>query len=206
VVVAVPVTAVAGFLSGVIDPRLLKGIYGLLMLPLAVVLWRQAREELRPASPNPRPQRSPPTRQDREVTRVEDADGNVYEWRTCDRRVGRLVAPGGATMAGLISTGIGEVTMPQLVKRCHVPVAVAAGTSIVIVAATVLGGSIAHFLRLFQEGGVAAIPWNLIVYLVPGAIIGGQIGARLQGRFSPASWSGRWRFCFCSSVWSFCST
>lgn len=29
-----------------------------------------------------------------------------------------------------------------------------------------------------------AIPWNLIVYLVPGAVIGGQIGARLQGRIS----------------------
>jgi uncharacterized membrane protein YfcA len=33
--------------------------------------------------------------------------------------------------------------------------------------------------------GADAIPWNLIVYLVPGAIIGGQIGARLQGRFAP---------------------
>jgi hypothetical protein len=30
----------------VIEPRILKGIYGLLMLPLAVVLWRQAEEEL----------------------------------------------------------------------------------------------------------------------------------------------------------------
>jgi len=185
VVVAVPVAAVAGFLSGVIDPRLLKGIYGVLMLPLAAVLWRQAHEELRPGSRDPKPKRSKPDDQDPEMTRVEDAEGTVYEWRTCNRRVGRLLTAGGATMAGLISTGIGEVTMPQLVKRCHVPVAVAAGTSIMVVAATVLGGSIAHFIRLFEEGGVDAIPWNLIVYLVPGAIIGGQIGARLQGRFAP---------------------
>lgn len=184
VVVAVPVAAIAGFLSGVIDPRLLKAVYGVMMLPLAAVLWRQSSEELRPGSPDPKPQRSRPKESDRELTRVRDADGNVYEWRTCNRRTGRLLTGGGATMAGLISTGIGEVTMPQLVKRCHIPVAVAAGTSIVIVAATVLGGSIAHFVRLFQEGGVNAIPWNLIVYLVPGAVIGGQIGARLQGRIS----------------------
>jgi uncharacterized protein len=105
----------------------------------------------------------------------------VYERRTCNGRVGRLLTAGGAAMAGLIS-GIGEIEMPQLVKRCHVPVPVAAGTSIMIVASTVLGASVAHFLRLLQAGGVGAIPWNLIAYTVPGAIIGGQIGARVQGK------------------------
>lgn len=185
VVVAIPVAAAAGFGSGVIDPRILKGIYGLLMLPLAFVLWRQADEELRPGSPDPKPRHVPIRDADPEVTRVVDAEGNVYEWRTCNRRVGRALTAGGAAMAGLISTGIGEVEMPQLVKRCHIPVPVAAGTSIMIVAATVLGASVAHFVRLFQEGGVGAIPWELIVYTVPGAIIGGQIGARLQGKVPP---------------------
>ncbi len=185
VIVAVPVAAAAGFFSGLIDPRILKGIYGVLMLPLAAVLWRQAREELRPGSPEPKPEYAPIREQDAELTRVEDADGNVYEWRTCNRRVGRLLTAGGAAMAGLISTGIGEVEMPQLVKRCRVPVPVAAGTSIMIVASTVLGASGAHFVRLFEEGGVSAIPWNLIVYTVPGAVVGGQIGARVQGRVPP---------------------
>lgn len=32
------------------------------------------------------------------------------------------------------------------------------------------------------EGGLEAIPWNLIVWAVPDAITGAQIGARLQGR------------------------
>lgn len=54
VVVSVPVAAAAGFLAGAIDPRLLKAIYGVLMLPLAVVLWRQSSEELRPRSSDPR--------------------------------------------------------------------------------------------------------------------------------------------------------
>ena len=75
--------------------------------------------------------------------------------------------------------------MPQLVKRCHLPVAVAAGTSILIVASTVLGASIAHLGLLMQEGGVDAVPWNLVLYTVPGAMIGAQIGARLQGTISP---------------------
>ncbi len=185
VLVAVPVAGAAGFLSGQIDPRILKGIYGLLMLPLAAVLWRQAREELRPGSSNPKPEYAPIRDEAPELTRVVDAQGTVYEWRTCNRRVGRLLTAGGAAMAGLISTGIGEIEMPQLVKRCRVPVPVAAGTSIMIVASTVLGASVAHFLRLLQAGGVSAIPWNLIAYTVPGAIIGGQIGARVQGKVPP---------------------
>jgi hypothetical protein len=185
VIVAVPVAAAAGFLSSEIDPRVLKGVYGLLMLPLAAVLWRQAGEELRPGSRDPKPRYARIRDQNRDLTRIVDSEGNVYEWRTCNRRVGRLLTAGGAAMAGLISTGIGEIEMPQLVKRCHVPVPVAAATSIVIVAATVLGASVAHFLRLLQEGGVDAIPWNLIVYTVPGAIIGGQIGSRVQGNVPP---------------------
>ncbi len=185
VIVAVPVAAAAGFLSSEIDPRVLKGAYGLLMLPLATLLWRQAREELRPGSPHPKPRYAQIRDPDPDLTRVVDAEGNVYEWHTCHRRVGRLLTAGGAAMAGLISTGIGEIEMPQLVKRCHVPVPVAAATSIVIVAATVLGASVAHFLRLMQEGGADAIPWSLIVYTVPGAIIGAQIGARIQGKVPP---------------------
>ncbi len=185
VVVAVPVAGAAGFLSGSIDPRILKAIYGVLMLPLALVLLRQAAEELRPGSSEPKPVYAPVHEQDPEQSRVVDADGNVYIWRTCNRRVGRLLTAIGAGMAGLISTGIGEIEMPQLVKRCRVPVPVAAGTSIMIVASTVLGASVAHFLRLLQAGGIGAIPWQLIVYTVPGAIVGGQIGARVQGKVSP---------------------
>ena len=33
-----------------------------------------------------------------------------------------------------------------------------------------------------NEGGVDAVPWHLVAYTVPGVIIGGQIGPRLQGK------------------------
>lgn len=95
VIVAIPVGGVAGFFSGFIDPRVLKGIYGVLMLPLAAVLWRQAGEELRPGSPDPKPEYARVRDEDSDVTRVEDVDGNVYEWRTCNRRVGRVLTAAG---------------------------------------------------------------------------------------------------------------
>ena len=183
--VAVPVAAVASFVSQEIEPSILKGIYGVMMVPLAVILWRQAAEQLRPGTRNPNPQYSPIKNQDQEFSRIVDSDGNTYKWKTCNRKVGLALTGFGATMSGLISTGIGEVEMPQLVKRCRVPIAIAAGTSIMIVAITVLAASVAHILALLDEAGIDGVPWNLIVYTVPGAIIGGQIGSRLQGRVSP---------------------
>jgi uncharacterized membrane protein YfcA len=37
------------------------------------------------------------------------------------------------------------------------------------------------FTELIQAGGWTAVPWNLLVYDIPGVLIGGQIGPRLQG-------------------------
>lgn len=82
----------------------------------------------------------------------------------------------------MISTGVGEATLPGLVRRSAFPVAVAAATSTVVVAATVLAASVAHGALLAREGGFGAIPWNLLVWAVPGAVLGALLGTRLQGR------------------------
>lgn len=74
--------------------------------------------------------------------------------------------------------------MPPLVRRSRFPVAVAGATSTVIVAGTVAGGAVTHFVEIVQEGGVSAIPWKLIVYAVPGSVLGAFAGTRLQGRVS----------------------
>jgi uncharacterized protein len=39
-------------------------------------------------------------------------------------------------------------------------------------------------VQLALEGGVGAIPWNLIVWAVPSAVLGAFSGTRLQGRVS----------------------
>lgn len=119
VVVAIPVAAAAGFGSGVIDPRILKGIYGLLMLPLAFVLWRQADEELRPGSPDPKPRHVPIRDADPEVTRVVDAEGNVY------------TVPG-AIIGGQIGARLQGKVPPRLMERGMAMLFVAIGIVFVL--------------------------------------------------------------------------
>jgi len=112
------------------------------------------------------------------------ASGKVYDFCAHGLGLQRALSAGGALIAGMISTGVGEATLPPLVRRSKFPVPVAAATSTVVVACTVAGAAATHFVELVQHGGVSAIPWNLLVYAVPGAIIGAFIGTRLQGRVS----------------------
>ena len=37
---------------------------------------------------------------------------------------------------------------------------------------------------LIEAGGIAAVPWSLVVYMIPGVIVGAQIAAALQGKFT----------------------
>jgi uncharacterized membrane protein YfcA len=81
----------------------------------------------------------------------------------------------------MVSVGIGEVIVSRLTKR-GIPVATAAATSVAIVMFTILLATTTLVTQLVRDGGIAAIPWNLICYEVPGVVIGGQIGPLLQGR------------------------
>lgn len=96
---------------------------------------------------------------------------------------GALYTGVGSFLTGMVSVGIGEVIVPQLTKRgVPVPIAVAASVAIVIV--TVACASVTLIAQLVGEEGLDAMPWNLVAYTIPGVLIGGQIGPRLQGLVS----------------------
>ncbi|MDH3532697.1 MAG: sulfite exporter TauE/SafE family protein [Gammaproteobacteria bacterium] len=94
---------------------------------------------------------------------------------------GVIITAVGAFLTGLVSVGIGEVIISQLTRR-GIPVATAAATSVAVVIVTVACASITQIVQLIRDGGLAAVPWHLVSYTIPGVIIGGQIGPRLQGR------------------------
>jgi uncharacterized membrane protein YfcA len=117
------------------------------------------------------------------------ADGFVYtylrpqqHWKT------RGTTLFGAGLTGLLGVGIGEVVLPQLVRLACVPLPVAAGTSVAIVVMTALTAAVVQFSTLASELTntsqdvslveallAQVIPWNLVQYTIPGAILGGQI-------------------------------
>jgi len=96
---------------------------------------------------------------------------------------GLVITGIGAFLTGLVSVGIGEVIISQLTRR-GIPVGIAAATSVAVVIVTVAFASVTLLAQLIKDGGLSAVPWNLVCYTIPGVLIGGQIGPRLQGRIS----------------------
>lgn len=187
-------SAVAGALLAHEAPAMVLRIaYGVAMLGVAWLLGRgnsPPTQAKKPDVPCPclvcesecsQPDSECPPQRRRELR---SADGKSYAWCANFERPQRIFSATGAFLAGLISTGVGEATLPMLVRKGRVPVPVAAATSTLVVAGTVVAASIAHGVLLGLQGGLNAIPWNLIVWGVPGAIAGAAIGTRLQGRIS----------------------
>ncbi len=189
VLVAVAVPTIIGFslLSQSVGPTLLRGAYGVMMVLLAAYLVWTAPANVRRHDLKILPEAVEKVPRHAEATTervVRSREGDEYRYKVCDQHRGYLITGVGAAMEGLVSVGLGELEMPNLVKRCKIPVAVSAATSVFVIAVTVLAGSVTAIFGLLQRGGLDAVPWNLVVYTVPGAVIGGQLGARFQGRIS----------------------
>jgi len=182
IIIAVPSAIVGSFLSQYADPDMLKIMYGLLMLILTyIMLRRPTTKEKQKITDDTLAGKFAHIGHERKIT---DSDGNVYKYHLCHPGKGRAFTGIGGFITGLMSVGIGEIVTPQLVKQCKMPVSVAAATSVFVIILTVIAASGTHVFALVSEGGIEAVPWHLVMYTVPGVIIGGQIGTRLQGKFS----------------------
>ena len=181
IALGVPVAIVGALLAQSAEPNLLKGAYALLMLVLAAVLIRHTSHHEAAAPSGDLSVGAADNRPKRTIT---GRDGQVFTFVAPRQGIGAIATSIGALLTGLLSVGIGEVVMPQLVKRNRVPVPVAAATSVLVVIVVVASASFTQITSIVAEGGVSAVPWNLVMYTVPGVILGGQIGPRLQGKVS----------------------
>lgn len=181
--VSIPIAIVGAVLLAVLKEQevFLRGAYAILMLVLCPVILRHtpaAEMYIEHGAEGPDPAGAK-----RPVRTITARDGHSYTYRAPRLGVvGAVATSTGAFLTGLL--GVGEVIMPQLVKRNHVPVAVAAATSVFVVIVTIASASFTQVAALMAAGGANAIPWNLVCYTVPAVIIGGQIGPWLQGRIA----------------------
>lgn len=178
IAVTLPLGALGAITTRQVPADVIRIGYGVAMLGLA---WLLLSYEGKP--PELGSERTDEPCTDGEPREIRSARG-LFRFCAHGLREQRVLSGAGAFVAGLISTGVGEATLPMLVRRSHFPVPVAAATCTVIVAGTVVGAAVTHGAQLVLAGGLTAIPWNLVVWAVPGAVVGAFIGTRLQGRVS----------------------
>lgn len=170
--IAVPLAIIGAVLSAMVAPVWIRLAYGLLMLVLTFVLFRPTKERGTNDS----------SFQKTDAQHLTASDGTVYTYRSYS--INYWITGIGGFLTGLLSSGVGEVVMPQLVKKGRFPIPVAAATSVLVVISTFAFAAITHSILLIKNGGLNAIPWNLVCYTIPGVIIGGQLGPRFQGRIA----------------------
>lgn len=176
IAVAVPVAIVGALMTPLLNPTFIKGAYGCLMLLLAWIMIKHhapVEAEIESLDGNGRKP---------EIREITARNGVVYRYPVPKHGRGAIATSVGAWLTGLLSVGIGEVVMPQLTKRNRVPLAVAAATSVFVVIVTIAAASFTQIATLIREGGVNAVPWHLVMWTIPGVLIGGQVGPFLQGR------------------------
>ena len=96
----------------------------------------------------------------------------------------------GSVLTGMLGVGIGEVVLPQLVRRQLMPLPVAAGTSVCVVVVTALTAAVVQFISLAHEtlmdgnidASVQVVPWELVVWTVPGVVVGGQLASYVASK------------------------
>jgi hypothetical protein len=178
-VVSIPAAIVGSLVAGAISPEILKLIlgFGLILIAVAFLRHRDSHEaDIAIAAGegivHPAIDRLLVTR-----------EGERIEYQLCRRNEGRWGAVAGGGLVGLISTGLGELNSYTLVMRCRIPTRVAVATSVAVVAMTALAASVTHLVGFVQDGGaVIDTVMSIVIFTVPGVLIGGQLGPALTRR------------------------
>ena len=180
-VITIPLALLGTWISEHIEPDILKAILG-------VGLFAVAANSLRA------PEQQAVNRMDAAIfqqhgdgrgeTCLITSQGEAICYTVCNRTEGRLVAALGALFKGMIATGLGELDEHFLLERCHVPSKVSVATGVFVVLFTTLSASVGHFIGFVQTGGAMLnTVLSLVIFTIPGVILGGQLGPWVISRF-----------------------
>lgn len=180
---AVPSAIVGVLYADALPAGVLKGIFAAGLLFIGYQLFASWRQEEREKADRSVEAES----EEHYGSTLTDADGREYRYTICNKGMGRFFAAIGGAFVGMISVGLAELQDYHLIARCRVPSPVAVATSIFVVVITVLVASAGHFYHFFfrSEPEVLERVLNIVVFTIPGVVIGGQIGPLLQARVDP---------------------
>ncbi len=165
--VGVPLSILGTIFKRLVPDWFLIVIFALMMFTLAIFIWKSMDEV----------HLSENYQCIFHKKKIVGADGISHHVCVNHDTIAAFSVMGGSLLTGMISVGIGETVVSNLRGRFKNPLPVVAGTSVIIVVAVVLASSVTDILLV----GMDSIPWTLVMFTIPGVIIGGQIGGRLSG-------------------------
>lgn len=175
--VTIPLAILGTWLSGIIDSKYLLIILGVGLFIVALSFLRKPEPKAIHAMDI---MIAAEFKSEKPETIIKTSEGEEIRYKVCNRTEGMMLSGIGALFMGMVSTGLGEMNGYFLLQRCRVPSKVSVATSVFVVAITALVASTGHFIRFARLGSTVLDPvLSLIIFTVPGVIIGGQIGSRI---------------------------
>jgi uncharacterized membrane protein YfcA len=176
----VPAAIVGVVAAHYIDADILKVILGMGLFAVAVSFLQAPDEDVQDAL-----EEMADEEPDSAETCLVTAEGEEICYTVSNTTEGRLISGVGGLFVGMVSSGLGELNGYFLLQRCRVPSSVAVATSVFVVAITALIASTGHIYQVAQGGlmGLTTMG-NLLLFTVPGVVIGAQLGPAVARRVS----------------------
>lgn len=171
--------AIAGVVvAHYVSADLLKVVLGMGLFAVAISFLRAPDEETEAALDQMAHESA-----DTAETCLVTAEDEEICYTVCNTTEGRLISGIGGLFVGMVSSGLGELNGYFLLQRCRVPSSVSVATSVFVVAITALVASMGHVYQVAQGGlpGLTTMG-NLLLFTVPGVIIGAQLGPEVAKR------------------------
>ena len=168
---SVPMAVLGVWLAARIDPTYLRVVFGVGLLAIAASFLSGGVSESKPSATKPEDETSP----DRQAP-----DAGATNPHTAE---GTLFAGIGGLFLGMISAGLGELNAFYLMKRRGMPSDVAIATSVLVITGTVVAAASGHLIGFVRMGPeMLAAVGNLVMFTIPGVIIGAQVGCVIGSR------------------------
>jgi len=176
---AVPAALAGSLLAGEVPAPLLRRLFGCVALAISYRVYASTGGERRHAD-DLAPGRKP-------CTVLVDRSGKTYRYAIGRRTEGAALSSVGAVLLGMISVGLAELQGYHLIARGRIPPPVAVATTVAVVFGAVLAASAGHLYRLTACCGADELERvaRLLLFTVPGVLIGGQLGPLVQTRLNP---------------------
>ena len=171
---AIPMALIGVWSASRIDTASLRLVLSATLLLIAMSFWRRepgGGEQARGSSPA-------------DVGRPnQDVDDPAALGQLVPYVDGALLSGAGGYFLGLVSAGLGELNAYLLLRRCGLPPARAIATSVLVVSATVIAAATGHLTTVAAMGpGARDMVASVIVFTIPGVVIGAQIGCVIGSR------------------------
>lgn len=159
-----------GYAAGLLDGRLLSGLFGLVLVLVAIQM-------LRARSRPPAEVVGEPTAFDIDASYVEPTTGDRIEYRARNVGAAGVLSLFAGAISGLLGVGGGIVNVPTMNVLMQVPIRVATATSTYMLGATAAASAVLYL-------GRGQIDMILAAAVVAGMFIGATVGARYSRRVS----------------------